>query len=183
MSKMASHEPFGHLQDKLWSKEGLGVKLAIWLSTTKSWESIWPRCVQVNCDTLLERSWGELQICFRPHPNQRSELGVMNSQSPGSLNQDNFEIPPWESQDKKPFGCRSHGQTQRILYGGTWWLPPSIGHCESSESMLPVACPNTKGDPECGLTNLWLVLMQDRVVKYVVPLLIPELLTWPSHPL
>jgi hypothetical protein len=40
MSKMASHEPFGHLQHKLWSKEGPGVKLAIWLPTTKSRE--WP---------------------------------------------------------------------------------------------------------------------------------------------
>ncbi len=29
MSKMASHEPFGHLHHKLWSKEGLGVKLTI----------------------------------------------------------------------------------------------------------------------------------------------------------
>jgi hypothetical protein len=29
---------------------------------------------------------------------------------------------------------------------------------ESSESKLPVACPNTKGVPECELTHLWLVL-------------------------
>jgi hypothetical protein len=29
MSKMASHEPFGHLQPKLWAKEGPGVKLAV----------------------------------------------------------------------------------------------------------------------------------------------------------
>jgi hypothetical protein len=29
MFKMASHEPFGHLQHKLWQKEGLKVKLAI----------------------------------------------------------------------------------------------------------------------------------------------------------
>jgi hypothetical protein len=28
MSKMASHESFGHLQHKLWSKEGPGIKLA-----------------------------------------------------------------------------------------------------------------------------------------------------------
>ncbi len=27
--KMASHEPFGHLQHKLWQKEGSGVKLAV----------------------------------------------------------------------------------------------------------------------------------------------------------
>jgi hypothetical protein len=29
MSKTASHEPFGHLQHKLWQKEGSGVKLAV----------------------------------------------------------------------------------------------------------------------------------------------------------
>jgi hypothetical protein len=29
MSKMASHESFGDLQHKLWSKEGLEIKLAI----------------------------------------------------------------------------------------------------------------------------------------------------------
>jgi len=33
MSKMASHEPFGHPQHKLWSKEGSGVKLPVWLPT------------------------------------------------------------------------------------------------------------------------------------------------------
>jgi hypothetical protein len=42
MSKMALHEPFRHLQHKLWSKEGLGVKLAVWLPTTKSWKSTRP---------------------------------------------------------------------------------------------------------------------------------------------
>jgi hypothetical protein len=30
-----SYESFGHLQHKLWSKEGPGVKLAIWLPNTK----------------------------------------------------------------------------------------------------------------------------------------------------
>jgi hypothetical protein len=39
MSKMASHEPIGHLQHKLWLKEGPGAKLAVWFPTTKSWES------------------------------------------------------------------------------------------------------------------------------------------------
>jgi hypothetical protein len=99
--------------------------------------------VQMKCGIRLERSWGELQVCFRLHPNQRSELGVMSSQSPGSPNQDNFWTPPWESQDKKPFGCRCHGQTEIILYGGKWWHPPSLGRGESSESVLPMACLNT----------------------------------------
>jgi hypothetical protein len=43
---------------------------------------------------------------------------------------------------------------QRILYGGRWWLPPSPGRGESNESVLPVACPNTKNGSEGVLTNL-----------------------------
>jgi hypothetical protein len=124
MSKMALHEPFKHLQHNLLSKEGPGIKLAIWLPTTKSRKSTRPQSVEVDCNTSLESSWGKLQVWFRIHPNWRSELGVMSSQSPGSPNWDNFGTPPWESWDKKPFGCRFHGQTHRILYGGRWWLPP-----------------------------------------------------------
>ncbi len=162
---MALHEPFGHLQHKLWSKEGPRVKLAVWLPTTKSQDSTRSWYVQVDCNRTLESSWVGLQLCFRPHPNQRYELGVMSSQSLGSPNRDNFRTPPWESRDKKLVGCRSCGWTQKILYGGRWWLPPSPGHGESSESVLLMACPNTKVDPEWRLTNLWLVLMQDRVAK------------------
>jgi len=88
-----------NLQHKLWSKEGSRVKLAIWLPTTKSRESTQPWCVQVECNTLLESSWGELQVRFKPCPNQRSESGVMSSQSPESPIRDSFETPPWESRD------------------------------------------------------------------------------------
>jgi hypothetical protein len=165
MSKMASHEPFGHLQHKLWSKEGPGVKLPVWLPTTKSRESTRPQCVQVECNIPLESSQGEVQVCFRPHPNRRSEQEVMSAQSPGSPNWDSFGTPLWESREKEPFGCRCGGVTQSILYGGRWWLPPSPGHGESSESVLPVACPNTKGVFEGELTHLWLVLMQDWVTE------------------
>jgi hypothetical protein len=35
MSKMGSHDPFGHLKHKLWPREGPGIKLAIWLLTIK----------------------------------------------------------------------------------------------------------------------------------------------------
>ncbi len=100
MSKMALHEPFGHLQHKLCTQEGSGVKLPIWLPTTKSQESTRPRCVQVKCDTPLESSWGELQVFFRPHLNWRSKQKLMNSQSPGNSNWDSFETPPWESKKK-----------------------------------------------------------------------------------
>jgi hypothetical protein len=81
----------------------------------------------------------------------------MSSQSLESPNRDSFGTPLWESHEKKPFGCRCGGVVERILYGGRWWLPPSPSRGESSESVLPMVCPNTKSDPECRLTTLWLV--------------------------
>jgi hypothetical protein len=117
-------------------KKGLGVKLAIWVLIIESRESTQPRCVQVECDTLLESYKGKLQVCFRPHPDQRSEQGVVNIQSLGSPNRDNFGTPLWESREKMSFECRCHGQTQRILHGGRWWLPPSPGCGESCESKV-----------------------------------------------
>jgi len=125
---MASHEPFGHLQPKLWAKE----------RTTKSRESTSSQCLQKEYDRALESSRGELQLWFRPHSNLRLELGDMSSQSPRSPSRDSFGILPWESQEKVPFGCGFRGVMQRILYGGGWWLPSSPGHGESNESK--VAC-------------------------------------------
>jgi hypothetical protein len=90
MSKMGSHNPFGHLKHKLWSKERSGVKLTIWLSTIKSWESTRFPCVQVACDIPLERSQRGLQLCFRPHFNPRFACKVIGPQSRGSPNFGNF---------------------------------------------------------------------------------------------
>jgi hypothetical protein len=104
--------------------------------TTKSRESTQLWCVQVEYDTPLESSRGELQVCFRPCPDQRSKQRVMTSQNPESPNRDSFGTPPWESQDKKPFGCRWCREMQKILYGGRWWLPPNLGYGESYESRV-----------------------------------------------
>jgi hypothetical protein len=57
----------------------------------------------------------------------------MTSQSFGSPNRDSSRTPPWESWDKKLFGCGCDGEAQSILYGGRWWFPLSSGHGESSE--------------------------------------------------
>ncbi len=84
----------------------------------------------------LKSSRKELQDCFKPHPNRRSEQEVMDAQSPGSPTRDNFGTPPWESWEKVPFECSSRGDLQRILDGGRWWLPPSPGRGESSESKV-----------------------------------------------
>jgi hypothetical protein len=74
---MGLHDPFGHLKDKLWPKERLRVKLAIWFVTTKSRESTLFSHVKVACDILAERSLQGLQLCFRPHCNQRASRKVM----------------------------------------------------------------------------------------------------------
>jgi hypothetical protein len=79
---MASHWQFGHLQPKLWAKEGPGVKLAIWLLTTKSRESTCSRRALGECDMALESSLWGLQLWFRPRPDLRSGRGAMESQSP-----------------------------------------------------------------------------------------------------
>jgi hypothetical protein len=84
----------------------------------------------------LEISQGELQVWLRHRPDRRLGREVMMAQSPGSPNRDSFGTPLWESRDKKPLGCGRGGTTQRILYGGRWWLPPSPGRGESSESKV-----------------------------------------------
>jgi hypothetical protein len=79
---MDSHWSFGHLQPKLWAKEGPGVKLAVWLPTSKSQEVTCYRRVLWKCDMALESSLRRLQVWFRPRPDQRLGWGATKSQSP-----------------------------------------------------------------------------------------------------
>jgi hypothetical protein len=81
---MASHWSFGHLQPKLWAKEGSGVKLAIWLPTTKSQESTSSQHPIWECNMALKRSRWELQLWFRLCHDRTLQLGVTGSQSSGS---------------------------------------------------------------------------------------------------
>ncbi len=108
----------------------------------------------------------------------------MSSQSPRTPTQDSFGTPPWESREKEPFECSLHRELQRILYGGRWWLPPSPGHGESSESKCLWFVPAPKGVSKCELTFLWLVLDADSSEIILVPLpsLIPGLLGRPYTP-
>jgi hypothetical protein len=78
----------------------------------------------------------------------------MNAQSPESPNRDSFGTPLWESREKVPFECRCGGVTQSILYGGRWWLPPSPGRGESSESKVARGLSQHQKCSECELTNL-----------------------------
>jgi hypothetical protein len=72
---------------------------------------------------------------------------------PGQF-RDNFGTPTWESREKKPFGCSLGGELQRILYGGRWWLPPSPGRGESSESKVARGLSQHPKGVEWVLTNL-----------------------------
>jgi len=81
---MALHWQFGHLQPKLWAKEGPGVKLAIWLPTTKSRESTFARHCLEECNTALKSSRQELQHWFRNRPDSSLGQGAMAVQSSGS---------------------------------------------------------------------------------------------------
>jgi hypothetical protein len=103
MFKMSSHYSFGHLKHKLWPKEGPEIKWSVWLPTIKSWKSTQFLCVKMACNILLKRSWWGLQLCFRPHLNQRAARKVMAPQSRESPNLGDFKTPTWESRDKKPF--------------------------------------------------------------------------------
>jgi hypothetical protein len=157
---MALHWSFGHLQLELWAKEGPGVKLAIWLPTTKSWESTRSQRVMGECNTALKSSWRGLQVWFRPRPNRRLERDAMMSQSPRSPNRDNLGTPLWESQDKKPFGCGCGGWMQTILFEGWWWHPSSPGRGESCKSKVARGLSQHQMHAEWVLTNLGWFWMQ-----------------------
>jgi hypothetical protein len=163
---MGLHEPFGHLQHKLWQKERLGVKLAIWLPTTKSRESPRPWCVQVECDTQLESSWWGLQLCLRRHCNWKSAQEVMLSQSGGSPSCWNFGLPLGSPGTKNHLDVALM-ESCRVYYmgegGGFPWVQAMVS-LVSPES--PVACPNTKGVPNSELINLWVI---ESLSLFLVP--------------
>jgi hypothetical protein len=74
---MGLYDPFRYLKPKLWPKKGPGVKLSIWLLTTKGRELPWFSYIQVTCQMSLESSWWKIQLCFRSHLNQTSTQKVM----------------------------------------------------------------------------------------------------------
>jgi hypothetical protein len=134
---MASHLSFGYLMPKLWAKEGLGVKLAVYLSTIKSRES-------TSSDLRVRHGVGKIstRATTLVQTLSRSDSTVESYGRPKCREsiRDNFETPFRESQEFVPFGCSLHCELQRILYGGKWWLPPCLGRGES-----------------CGFKCLWLV--------------------------
>jgi len=69
------------------------------------------------------------------------------------------------SPGNKSHSNASAAEQRKEYYMGEGDASPSPGRGESSEFVLPMACPNTKSVSEGELTNLWLVLMQDWITK------------------
>jgi hypothetical protein len=140
---MNSHGPFGHLEHKLCAKEGPGVgnrpdPSVCKGSATHRWKALKESYKFVLDLVPIAGLSKELWPHEVPGIQTRTISGLRLG-SPGT---------------KRPFRCGCGGLTQRILYGGRWWLPSSPGRGESSESVLPVVYPNTKSGSKGVLTNL-----------------------------
>jgi hypothetical protein len=151
---MASHWSFGHLQPKLWAKEGPGVKLAVWLLTTKSRESTHSWRALGECDTALESSWRGLQVWFRPRPDQRLGREARMSQSPGSPKPGQFRDSTLGLPGKSAIRVQVRRSGTENTIGrmvvtppefGLWcvmwvrvspWLVPTLNACRMSSNQL-----------------------------------------------
>jgi hypothetical protein len=141
---MPSHWQFGHLQPKLWAKEGPGVKLAVWLPITKSQESTSSRRQFWACDMALKRSRRGLQLWFRPcrDPTPQSEvMAVQSSGSPaGTISGLHFGRPG--NLCHLDVASAERRREYYREYGGGILSSQRCG--ESKWVRVPVACPNTK---------------------------------------
>jgi len=146
---MASHWPFGHLQPKLWAKEGPRVKLAVWLPTTKSRESTSSRRSNWECDMALKRSRRGLQLWFRPRHNRTPQSGVMAVQSSGSLAGTVSGLHFGSPNKMCHLDVASAASCREYYRGVRWWLTPESGLWWVLCVQVPVASPNTQGCPKC----------------------------------
>jgi len=117
------------------AKRKVGSQIPIWLPTIKSQELPQFPCVQVACHILLESFWWGLQLCLKLHLNQRFGHKVMGLQSCRSSNFENFETLG-NLGTKWHLGVGPMATHKEYYKGGQWWLPPSLGHCESCESVF-----------------------------------------------
>jgi hypothetical protein len=165
MSKVGSHDPFGHLKHKLWWKEGPGVKLVVWFPTTKSRESTQFPCVQVSCNILLKISWQGLQLCFIPHLNWRLHTKLWDPKVAGV---------PTLAISGLPFGSprtKCHldvglMERHKVYYKGEGGGFPQVPAVVSFMSpSLFVVCPSTKSALTMHQLTCWVVLCRSMWVN------------------
>jgi hypothetical protein len=160
---MASHDPFGHLQHKLWQKEGSRVKLAVWLPTTKSQESTWPRCVQVSATN----HWKALKESYKFASDLilirglSKELWIHKVSGIQTRIVSGLLLEGLGTKSHSDVGATEQHREYYMGEGGGFpriWAVVNLVNPE-----LLVACLSTKGAPKCKLTNLLVGLMQVRM--------------------
>jgi hypothetical protein len=168
---MSLHYPFGHLKHKLWSKERLGVKLLVWLLTTKCQELTLFPCVQATCNIQLKSSWQRLQLWFRPHCNWRSSREVMRFKIVGVLVVGILGLPLGSFETKSHLDVAPM-ESCRVYYKGEGGGFPQVRAMVSLR--LHVARPSTKSVPTM---HYHVGFMQVRVSNWslsILPSPIPE---------
>jgi hypothetical protein len=170
MSKMSLLGSFEHLKHKLWPKEGPGIELSIWLPTTKSRESTSSRCLIQECNTALESSQWELQLCFRPHCDPRSVCKVMGLQSPGSPIWRDFGTP-----EKNSHLDVASMESCRVYYEGEGGGFPQV---RAVVSLVCPCCPWLILAPKvlqlCTNHFVWVVCRPVWVIKICQLFLVPS---------
>jgi hypothetical protein len=158
---MGSHDPFGHLQHKLWQKK----------KVEKQIDKLIPDHGKSEVDPIPLRVGGVrhaigklwMKATTSIQTSSRSKV-CTRSYSPTKLR----DSQPWRFQhshlgvlgQKKPFGCHYCGEVQNILYGGRWCLPPNPGHGESCESKVVHGSFQHQRCYNLVLTNLFLGFVQ-----------------------
>jgi hypothetical protein len=132
---MGSHCSFGHLKHKLWAKEGPGVKLAVWLPTTKSRESTSSRHPIWDCNTALERSQRGLQLCFIPRHDQTLQSGDMSFGTPIGTISGQFRDSHLGSPEKNNHLDVASVESYRVYYKGEGGGFPQV------RAVVSLVCP------------------------------------------
>jgi hypothetical protein len=147
------------------AKRRAGSQIGNLIPTTKSQESPQFPCVQVVCDIPLESSQQGLQLCFRPHLNQRYAHNIMGPQSRGNLG------TKWHLSASLMVRHKIYYKRKVVASpkSGPWWV------------LWIRVCPWFVRAPECSnyaLTYLLFGLCRSvKVIEVLVnlPSLIPEL--------
>jgi hypothetical protein len=181
---MASHWSFGHMKPKLWANEGPGVKLEVWLPTTKSRESTRSRRALGSAT----RRWKALEEGYKfgsdlvPIGGRGEKLRC--PKVPGVQNRDSFGTPLWESRDKQPLTWVWARQSNAENTIGRMVVTPpeSRPWCVMWVRVSPWLVPTLNA---CRMSYNQLVLFWMQVrdqIAWSLPSLISGLLARPSNP-
>jgi hypothetical protein len=101
----------------------------------------WPRMSHLDiCSTsygkFSRRATSLLQTSSQSEVWTKSYELPKSRESKSGQFRDSCEILLGSPGKKMPLGCTCGRVTQRILYGGRWWLPPSSGRGEFYESKV-----------------------------------------------